>query len=163
MFNIVLINPEIPPNTGNIGRTCTSIGATLHLIKPLGFSIEDKAIKRSGMDFWNRLDLVVWGNLEEFLKAHPIDKRSFLATTKTDNIYFEKEFKEGDYFIFGSESTGIDEKLLLDNLEQCINIPMSKGGRSLNLSVSAGIVLYEALRQNYNNIKFEKIKKEFKV
>jgi len=155
MFNIVLVEPQIPPNTGTIGRLCVNLGATLHLIKPLGFDIDDKAVKRAGLDYWSQLDLVVWESFEEFLDSHPIDKHSYMATTKTDNLYWNSSFKRGDYILFGSETKGIDERVLLSHPEQCITVPMGAGGRSLNLGVSVGIVAYEALRQNYDG--FEKI------
>lgn len=155
MFNIVLVEPQIPPNTGTIGRLCVNLDATLHLIKPLGFDIDDKAVTRAGLDYWKNLDLLVWESLDAFLEAHPIGENSHLATTKTDKIYFNTTFKKGDYILFGSETKGIREDLLLDNKERCITIPMGGKGRSLNLGVSVGIVTYEALRQNYDG--FEKI------
>ncbi|MDM5271052.1 tRNA (cytidine(34)-2'-O)-methyltransferase [Sulfurovum sp. zt1-1] len=155
MFNIVLVEPMIPQNTGTIGRLCVNIGATLHLIKPIGFDIDDKAVKRAGLDYWKHLDLVVWESFEEFLAAHPIDEHTHMATTKTDKLYFEANFQKGDYILFGSESKGIDERVLLEHPENCITIPMGGAGRSLNLGVSVGIVTYEALRQNYEG--FEKI------
>jgi len=155
MFNIVLVEPQIPPNTGTIGRLCVNLGATLHLVKPLGFDIDDKAVKRAGLDYWKDLDLVIWESFSEFLEAHPIDENSFMATTKTDNLYFDAPFKKDDYILFGSETKGLDEKVLLANPEQCITIPMGGKGRSLNLGVSVGVVIYDALRQNYEG--FEKI------
>lgn len=155
MFNIVLVEPQIPPNTGTIGRLCVNLGATLHLIKPLGFDIDDKAVKRAGLDYWHLVDLVVWDSFDEFLAEHPIDTRSYMSTTKTDNLYWDAEFKKGDYILFGSETKGINEKVLLDNPEQCITIPMGENGRSLNLGLSVGIVAYDALRKNYDG--FEKI------
>ena len=155
MFNIVLVEPQIPQNTGTIGRLCVNLGATLHLIKPLGFDIDDKAVKRAGLDYWKQLDLVVWESFEDFLAAHPIDSRTHMATTKTDNLYFEADFQKGDYILFGSETKGIDERVLLEHPRNCITIPMGGKGRSLNLGVSVGIVTYEALRQNYEG--FEKI------
>ena len=161
MFNIVLVEPQIPPNTGNIGRMCVNLGAKLHLVKPLGFDISDKAIKRAGLDYWRELDLVVWNSLEEFLANNPIQKMYF-ATTKTDNIYWDVKFELEDYIVFGSETKGLDEKLLKDNLDRCITIPMGEKGRSLNLATSCGIVTYEALRQNYDKIDFNKIKIEFR-
>lgn len=151
----MLVEPQIPPNTGTIGRLCVNLGATLHLIKPLGFDIDDKAVRRAGLDYWHKLNLVVWENFEAFLEAHPIDMHTHLATTKTDRLYFEAVFEKDDYILFGSETKGIDEKVLLDNPSRCITIPMGGEGRSLNLGVSVGIVTYEALRQNYNG--FEKI------
>ena len=155
MFNIVLVEPQIPQNTGTIGRICVNLGATLHLIKPLGFDIDDKAVKRAGLDYWKHLDLVVWESFAEFLKAHPIDAHTYMATTKTDNLYFDAPFKKGDYILFGSETKGIDEEVLLSYPEQCITIPMGGKGRSLNLGVSVGVVIYDALRKNYDG--FEKI------
>jgi tRNA (cytidine/uridine-2'-O-)-methyltransferase len=155
MFNIVLIEPMIPQNTGTIGRVCVNLGATLHLIKPLGFDISDKAVKRAGLDYWDKLNLVVWESFEAFLEAHPIATTHHMATTKTDNLYFEATFQKGDFLLFGSESKGIDERALLAHPQNCITIPMGAEGRSLNLGVSVGIVTYEALRQNYKG--FEKI------
>ncbi len=159
MFNIVLVNPQIPPNTGTIGRLCVNLDATLHLIKPLGFDIDDKAVKRAGLDYWDKLKLVVWEDFDSFLEAHPIDNNTHLATTKTDNIYFEASFKKDDYILFGSETKGIDERVLKANPTRCITIPMGGAGRSLNLGVSVGIVTYEALRQNFDG--FKKISIEF--
>jgi len=155
MFNIVLVEPQIPPNTGTIGRLCVNLDATLHLIKPLGFDIDDKAVSRAGLDYWKDLDLVVWESFDEFLEVHPIDENSHLATTKTDKIYFNAELKKDDYILFGSETKGIREDVLLANKERCITVPMGSKGRSLNLGVAVGIVTYEALRQNYDG--FEKI------
>lgn len=153
MFNIVLVEPDIPQNTGTIGRLCVNLGATLHLIKPLGFDIDDKAVKRAGLDYWSSLDLVVWESFGEFLEAHPISAETHMATTKTDKIYWDCEFKRGDYILFGSETRGIDERVLLEHPNRCMTIPMGDGGRSLNLGVSVGIVAYEALRQNYAGFK----------
>jgi len=155
MFNIVLVEPQIPPNTGTIGRLCVNLGARLHLVKPLGFDIDDKAVKRAGLDYWNQLDLVVWDSFDDFLAKHPISQNSYMATTKTDKLYWNTDFQKDDYILFGSETKGIDEKVLLKHPEQCITVPMGNGGRSLNLSITVGIVAYEALRQNYNG--FEKI------
>jgi len=155
MFNIVLVNPQIPPNTGTIGRLCVNLDATLHLIKPLGFDIDDKAVKRAGLDYWHKLDLLVWDSLDDFLAAHPVDRHMHMATTKTERLYFDAQFERGDYILFGSETKGIDEQVLLEHPDRCITIPMGGEGRSLNLGVSVGIVTYEALRQNYEG--FEKI------
>jgi len=155
MFNIVLVEPQIPPNTGTIGRLCVNLGATLHLVKPLGFDIDDKAVKRAGLDYWKDLDLVVWESFDAFLEKHPIGTNSYMATTKTDNLYFNAPFKKDDFILFGSETKGLDENVLLANPEQCITIPMGGKGRSLNLGVSVGVVIYDALRQNYEG--FEKI------
>ena len=155
MLNIVLVEPQIPPNTGTIGRLCVNLGATLHLVKPLGFDIDDKAVKRAGLDYWSQLDLVVWESFADFLAVHPIDDRTHLATTKTDRLYWDAEFRRGDYLLFGSETRGLDERVLLEHPDRCLTIPMGVGGRSLNLGVSVGLVAYEALRQNYDG--FEKI------
>jgi tRNA (cytidine/uridine-2'-O-)-methyltransferase len=156
MFNIVLFNPQIPPNTGNIGRLCVNAGATLHLVKPLGFDISEKAVKRAGLDYWNKLKLKVWDSVEEFLNNVDITKCHF-ATTKTTKPYFEVTFNVGDYIIFGSETKGIDKTILNRYKKNCITIPMTNEGRSLNLAVSTGIILYEAIRQNAikGNIKIE--------
>ena len=155
MFNIVLVEPQIPPNTGTIGRLCVNLGATLHLVKPLGFDIDDKAVRRAGLDYWSQLDLVVWESFADFLATHPIDNRTHLATTKTDRLYWDADFQRGDYLLFGSETRGLDERVLLEHPDRCLTIPMGSGGRSLNLGVSVGLVAYEALRQNYKG--FEKI------
>jgi len=155
LFNIVLVEPQIPQNTGTIGRICVNLGATLHLIKPLGFDIDDKAVKRAGLDYWKQLDLVVWESFDAFLEAHPIGKNTYMSTTKTDNLYFNAPFQKGDFILFGSETKGIDERVLLEHPQQCITIPMGPQGRSLNLGVSVGVVLYDAVRQNYEG--FEKI------
>ena len=161
MFNIVLVEPQIPPNTGSIGRMCVNLDATLHLIEPLGFDISESAVKRAGLDYWSELDLKVWKSLDEFLANNPIEKMYF-ATTKTDNLYWDADFKIGDYLVFGSETKGIAEWLLKENLDKTITIPMGKRGRSLNLATSVGIVTYEALRQNYKKIDFNKITIDFK-
>lgn len=160
MFNIVLVEPQIPPNTGTIGRLCVNLGATLHLVKPLGFDIDDTAVKRAGLDYWKDLDLVVWESFDAFLKAHPIDDHTHLATTKTDKLYFDAAFQKGDYILFGSEIKGLNEQILLDHKERCITIPMGATGRSLNLGISVGIVTYEALRQNYEGFKKITIKNQ---
>ncbi|GAB6046141.1 tRNA (uridine(34)/cytosine(34)/5-carboxymethylaminomethyluridine (34)-2'-O)-methyltransferase TrmL [Caminibacter profundus] len=149
MFNIVLFNPQIPPNTGNIGRLCVNAKATLHIVKPIGFDISEKAVKRAGLDYWNKLDLKIWESVDEFLDSVDIN-RCFFATTKTKTPYFQKTYKAGDYLIFGSETKGIDENILNKYKDRCITIPMSKDGRSLNLAVSCGIILYEAIKQNYS-------------
>ncbi|NPA61094.1 MAG: tRNA (cytidine(34)-2'-O)-methyltransferase [Epsilonproteobacteria bacterium] len=158
MFNIVLVEPQIPPNTGTIGRLCVNLGATLHLVKPLGFSIDDKALKRAGLDYWSDLDLIIWESFEDFLEKNQIGEGYHLATTKTDNLYFDAEFKKGDYILFGSETKGLREDILLKNRDRSITIPMGERGRSLNLGVSVGIIVYEALRQNYNGFKKIKIR-----
>lgn len=147
MFNIVLYEPEIPYNTGNIGRTCVATGSSLHLIEPLGFHISDKAVKRAGLDYWPRLDKHVYINYEDFLEKNP-NAHIFYATTKAHQVYSDVRFSDGDFIMFGPESRGIPEEILVDHEETCIRIPMAEGERSLNLCNSAAIVLYEALRQN---------------
>lgn len=151
-MNIVLLNPEIPYNTGNIGRTSVLTNTKLHLIKPLGFSLDEKQLKRAGLDYWHLVDLVVWESYEEFIQANP-NARIFYATTKTNQKYSDIEFKDDDFVMFGPESRGIPEEILNANKETCITIPMIDMGRSLNLSNSAAIILYEALRQNNFNFK----------
>ncbi|MBO4807593.1 MAG: tRNA (cytidine(34)-2'-O)-methyltransferase [Lachnospiraceae bacterium] len=146
-MNIVLHQPEIPANTGNIGRTCVATGSTLHLIEPLGFRLDEKSIKRSGMDYWEHLDVTRYINYQEFLDKNP-GAKIWYATTKARRSYTEVSFGENDYIMFGKESAGIPEEILVDNEENCIRIPMLPEIRSLNLSNSVAIVLYEALRQN---------------
>ncbi len=148
-FNIVLINPQIPNNTGAIGRLCVNAGASLHLVKPIGFDIDEKAVRRAGLDYWDRLDLHVWESMDIFFENNKIDDNAHFATTKTERPYFEAEFKNGDYIFFGSETAGIPEDVLKKYEERNISIPMTKEGRSLNLAISTGIVLYDAIRQNY--------------
>ena len=144
-----MVNPQIPNNTGAIGRLCVNAGASLHLIKPIGFDIDDKAVKRAGLDYWSKLDLYVWEDLDHFFENNSITDNAYFATTKTDKPYFEAEFKENDYIFFGSETAGIPEKILNRFKNQNITIPMTPQGRSLNLAISTGIVLYDAIRQNY--------------
>lgn len=146
-MNIVLMEPEIPYNTGNIGRSCVLTNTTLHLIKPLGFSLDEKQIKRSGLDYWDMIDLKVWENYEELRAAYP-NSNFYFATTKTTQKYSDVKYAPNDFIVFGPESRGIPAEIREANTETCITIPMIKMGRSLNLSNSAAIVLYEALRQN---------------
>lgn len=146
-MNIVLHQPEIPANTGNIGRTCAATGTRLHLIEPLGFRLNEKEIRRAGMDYWERLDVTRYVNYERFLEGNP-GARIWYATTKAYCVYSDAAFGPDDYIMFGKESGGIPEEILAANERQCIRIPMLEGTRSLNLSNSAAIVLYEALRQN---------------
>jgi tRNA (cytidine/uridine-2'-O-)-methyltransferase len=153
VFNLVLVNPQIPNNTGAIGRLCVNAGASLHLIKPIAFDIDEKAVRRAGLDYWEKLDLHVWESIEDFFDKNKITDNAYFATTKTDRPYFEAEFKEGDFIFFGSETAGISENILNAYKEQNITIPMTKEGRSLNLAISTGIVLYDAIRQNYNSFK----------
>lgn len=146
-MNIVLFQPEIPANTGNIGRTCAATGSRLHLIEPLGFRLSEKEIKRAGMDYWEQVDVERYINFEEFLEKNP-NARLWMATTKAERTYTEVSYGQDDYLMFGKESGGIPEEILVEYEEACIRIPMLDQTRSLNLSNSAAIVLYEALRQN---------------
>ena len=148
-FNIVLVNPQIPNNTGAIGRLCVNAGASLHLIKPIGFDIDEKAVRRAGLDYWDKLDLHVWDSIDDFFEKNVITDNAHFATTKTDRPYFETDFKEGDFIFFGSETAGIPEEILNRYKERNITIPMTADGRSLNLAISTGIVLYDAIRQNF--------------
>ncbi len=149
-MHIVLHQPEIPANTGNIGRTCVATGTSLHLIEPLGFRLNEKEIKRAGMDYWEKLDVSRYMNFAEFrteYERHP-GARLWMATTKARRTYAEVSFEPDDYIMFGKESAGIPEELLVEHEEDCIRIPMLPEIRSLNLSNAVAIVLYEALRQN---------------
>ena len=146
MMNIILHQPEIPQNTGNIGRTCMATGASLHLIEPLGFRLNDKQLARSGMDYWNELNPVRYVNFEAFREAHP-GARIWMATTKAHRLYAEADFLPDDFIMFGKESAGIPEEYLVEYEPTCIRIPMTENARSLNLSNAVAIVLYEALRQ----------------
>lgn len=146
-MNIILHQPEIPGNTGNIGRTCVATGTPLHLIEPLGFRLDEKAIRRAGMDYWFQLDVHRYMNFDEFKERNP-EARIWMATTKAKHVYTEVAYGPDDYIMFGKESAGIPEELLVENEETCIRIPMMEEIRSLNLSNSVAIVLYEALRQN---------------
>ena len=145
-MNIVLHEPEIPANTGNIGRTCVATGTSLHLIKPLGFDISDKAVRRAGMDYWKELDLHVYEDFEEFVEKNP-GARIYMATTKARKAYTEVEYKGNDFIMFGKESAGIPEEILVKHEDTSVRIPMIGEIRSLNLSNSVSIILYEALRQ----------------
>ena len=146
-MHIILHQPEIPANTGNIGRTCVATGTSLHLIEPLGFHQDEKSIRRAGMDYWNLLDVHRYVNFEEFKNSHP-GAKIWMATTKAKRCYTEVSFGPEDFIMFGKESAGIPEEILVENEESCIRIPMLPEIRSLNLSNSVAIVLYEALRQN---------------
>ena len=146
-MHIILHQPEIPANTGNIGRTCAAAGCSLHLIEPLGFRLNEKEIKRAGMDYWERLDITRYMNFQEFRVKHP-NANIWMATTKARQLYTEASYGADDYIMFGKESAGIPEEILLEYRETCIRIPMLPGIRSLNLSNSVAVVLYEALRQN---------------
>ncbi|MDE6406571.1 MAG: tRNA (cytidine(34)-2'-O)-methyltransferase [Lachnospiraceae bacterium] len=146
-MHIILHQPEIPANTGNIGRTCVATGTALHLIEPLGFRLDEKSIRRAGMDYWEQLDVTRYINFGEFREKHP-DAKIWYATTKAKRLYTEAVFGQDDYIMFGKESAGIPEEILVENEETCIRIPMMEEIRSLNLSNSVAVVLYEALRQN---------------
>ena len=146
MLNVILLEPEMPANTGNIGRTCVATGIRLHLIEPLGFEINDKQLKRAGLDYWPRLDVTVYENYEDFKRRNP-DAKVYMATTKSKQKYTDVNYPEDAYIMFGPESRGIPEEILLENKETCVRIPMMPEERSLNLSNSVAIMVYEALRQ----------------
>ena len=145
-MNIVLINPEIPQNTGNIARTCAATGARLHLVEPLGFSLEDKYLRRAGLDYWKMMEYCVYDKFETLLEKYP-DARMHFLTTKAPRCYAEVQYTPEDFLIFGSETKGLPESLLSRVYERCVRIPMVADARSLNLSNSVAIVLYEGLRQ----------------
>lgn len=146
MFNVVLVNPEIPPNTGNISRTCAVTGTRLHLIRPLGFEISDRTLKRAGLDYWKDLDVSYYDSFEELEEKYP-NERFFLTSTHGERSYADVEYKDGDFLVFGRETAGLGPELLKRRERDVIRIPMRREQRSLNLSNSAAIVLYEALRQ----------------
>ncbi|MDD4083811.1 MAG: tRNA (cytidine(34)-2'-O)-methyltransferase [Sphaerochaetaceae bacterium] len=150
-LHVVLFEPEIPPNTGNIARTCAVVGATLHLVKPLGFSLDEKYIRRAGLDYWPLVKLVEYENIADFMTKHENDNLFFLTTKAhhlySDSIYNEKEMNQDIYLIFGKESAGIPEEILKANPSKCIRIPMRSELRSLNLSNSVAIAVYEVIRQ----------------
>ena len=147
MINIVLLEPEMPANTGNIGRTCAATASRLHLIEPLGFKLNEKALKRAGLDYWDKLDVTVYSDYQDFLDRNP-GAKIYMATTKAPNVYTEASYEPDCYIMFGPESRGIPEDILVKNQETCVRIPMWGDIRSLNLSNSVSIILYEALRQN---------------
>ncbi len=146
-MNIVLYEPEMPANTGNIGRTCVATGTRLHLIEPLGFKLNEKALKRAGLDYWDKLDVTVYSDFQDFLDRNP-GAKIYMATTKAQNVYTEASYEPDCYIMFGPESRGIPEDILVNHQETCVRIPMWGDIRSLNLSNSVSIILYEALRQN---------------
>ncbi len=146
MFNVVLVEPEIPPNTGNVGRLCLATQSTLHLVKPFGFSLDDRQLKRAGLDYWEDVDLRTWDSFGQLQRAQSSNARYFLLTTKTQRAYSEVKFKREDFLVFGRETKGLPENLLAANIENCITIPMH-GTRSLNLATAVAIVLFEAVRQ----------------
>jgi len=146
MFNVVLIEPEIPPNTGNIGRLCVATRSTLHLVKPLGFSLDDRELRRAGLDYWEEVRLQLWDSFDALRNAQPAETRYFFLTTKSKRPYYEVKFQKDDFLIFGRETKGLAESLLAVNVDKCITIPMY-GTRSLNLATAVAIVLFEAVRQ----------------
>ena len=147
MLNIVLFEPEIPANTGNIGRTCVATNTRLHLIEPLGFRLDEKSLKRAGMDYWKDLDVTTYIDFNDFLEKNP-GAKIYVATTKAPNVYTDVAYEPDCYIMFGKESAGIPEEILVNHKEESIRIPMVGDIRSLNLGNSVAIVLYEALRQN---------------
>jgi len=147
MFHIVLVEPEIPPNTGNIARLSLAAGARLHLVEPLGFEIDDRSLRRAGMDYWHEVDVHRWPSLESLQQHAVSEARWFYFTTKTQRPYWDTQFADGDYLVFGRETKGLPESLLQTHAERCLNIPMQPSARSLNLATSVGIALYEAKRQ----------------
>ena len=147
MFNVVLVEPEIPPNTGNIGRLCLATRSTLHLVQPLGFNIDDRTLQRAGLDYWKEVDVRLWSSFADLQAAQAPDARYFFLTTKTQRAYHEQAFQPGDFLVFGRETKGLPEPLLRANKSQLLTIPMH-GTRSLNLATAVAIVLFEAVRQN---------------
>ena len=147
MLNIVLYEPEIPANTGNIGRTCVATNTRLHLIEPLGFRLDEKSLKRAGMDYWKDLDVQTYIDYNDFLERNP-GAKIYMATTKAQKVYTEVEYEPDCYIMFGKESAGIPEEILVHHKDTCVRIPMMGEIRSLNLGNSVVVVLYEALRQN---------------
>ena len=146
MFNVVLVEPEIPPNTGNIGRLCLATQSTLHLVKPLGFSLDDRELKRAGLDYWDEVRLQLWDSFDALQRAQPSETRYFFLTTKSKRSYYEVKFQKDDFLVFGRETKGLPEDLLAANLDHCVTIAMH-GTRSLNLATAVAIVLFEAVRQ----------------
>ena len=159
MFNIVLVEPEIPANTGNIARTCAASGTALHLVRPLGFSLDDRQLKRAGLDYWHLLDINYYDSFSELFEKHR-DAKFFFATTKGGQVYSGFDIPDGSFLVFGKETKGLPEELLKEHLDTCMRIPMVEGARSLNLCNSVAIVLFEALRQhNFEDMRlFGKLK-----
>lgn len=154
MFNIVLVEPRMPGNVGTIGRLAYATGSRLHLIKPYGFGdITEKAVRRAGLDYWFELEVYEYESIEEFWEKNPFSDRHFLATTKTEQAYFDMEYKENDFFYFGREDAGLPQNMLEMSQHTCITIPMINDARSLNLANSVSIIIYEAIRQNITNFK----------
>jgi tRNA (cytidine/uridine-2'-O-)-methyltransferase len=150
MFNIVLVEPEIPPNTGNVGRLCLATKSTLHLVQPLGFKIDDRQLQRAGLDYWKEVDVLLWASFAALRSAQRSDARYFLLTTKATRPYYDEAFRPGDFLVFGRETKGLPQPLLDANSERLLTIPMH-GTRSLNLATAVAIVLFEAVRQNATN------------
>ena len=146
MFNVVLIEPEIPPNTGNVGRLCLATQSNLHLVKPLGFSLDDRQLKRAGLDYWDEVNVRLWNSFNDLQRTQSPNTRYFFLTTKTKRVYYEARFHRDDFLVFGRETKGLPENLLAANIDSCISIPMH-GTRSLNLATAVAIVLFEAVRQ----------------
>jgi tRNA (cytidine/uridine-2'-O-)-methyltransferase len=146
MFNVVLVEPEIPPNTGNIGRLCLATRSTLHLVKPFGFSLEDRQLRRAGLDYWHEVPLQLWDSFDALQRAQSAGTRYFFLTTKTKFPYYGVDFRKKDFLIFGRETKGLPDNLLAAHADNCITIPMN-GTRSLNLATAVAIVLFEAVRQ----------------
>ena len=146
MFNVVLVEPEIPPNTGNIGRLCLATRSTLHLVKPLGFLLDNRELRRAGLDYWEEVRLQLWDSFEALRRAQPSGTRYFFLTTKSKRPYYEVRFQKDDFLVFGRETKGLSDDLLTANIDDCITIPMH-GTRSLNLATAVAIVLFEAVRQ----------------
>ena len=157
MMNVVLLEPEMPSNTGNIGRTCVATNTRLHLIEPLGFKLNEKALKRAGLDYWDKLDVHVYSDYQDFLEKNPDALgKMYFATTKAHKVYSEVDYEPDCYLMFGKESAGIPEEILLEHKETAVRIPMLDHIRSLNLGNSVAIVLYEALRQQgFKELKLE--------
>ncbi len=147
MFNVVLVEPEIPPNTGNIGRLCLAAGSTLHLVQPLGFAIDDRQLQRAGLDYWKEVAVKLWRSFDELQAAQVADSRYFFLTTKASRPYHDEAFRPGDFFVFGRETKGLPEPLLRAHQDRLLTIPM-QGTRSLNLATAVAIVLFEAVRQH---------------
>ncbi len=146
MFNVVLVEPEIPPNTGNIGRLCLATRSTLRLVKPLGFSLDDRQLRRAGLDYWDEVDVRLWDSFDALRRAQQSKARYFFLTTKSKRPYYEVKFQPEDFLVFGRETKGLPKDLLAANMDNCITIPMH-GTRSLNLATAVAIVLFEAVRQ----------------
>jgi len=146
VFNVVLVEPEIPPNTGNIGRLCLATQSTLHLVRPFGFSLDDRGLRRAGLDYWNEVPLQIWDSFDALQEEHSAETRYFFLTTKTQRPYYGVGFWKNDFLVFGRETKGLPHQLLAANADNCITIPMH-GTRSLNLATAVAIVLFEAVRQ----------------